>query len=158
MITYLAHRAVSAGKPGDHVGNPPYLAMRVGDREAERYGAHQRQIGQVIADAGTGVGRDFEPCTEPRKRGELVPDALMQLPHAELAAARPHRRRAAAGNYRYLDTGPPELRDTVAIVHVERLERFAARTKIQPAIGQHAVDVEHQKANGVPHACGGRAC
>jgi hypothetical protein len=38
--------------------------------------------------------------------------------------------------------------DAVAVAHVKDLEHLAARAEIQPPVGEHAVDVEHQQFDG----------
>ena len=79
MVTHLAHRAATAALPGHDAGGAAHLAVRVGHGEGEGDTPHQRQVGQVIPDAGAGRGLQTQPCAEPLEYGELVGDALVHV-------------------------------------------------------------------------------
>src|SRR5690348_14151759 len=53
----------------------------------------------------------------------------------------------AAGNDGDSDARGRDLLDAMAVTHVECLQQFAFRAVEKPAVGQHAVDVEHQQAH-----------
>ena len=82
------------------------------------------------------------------QRGELVVRALGDVADAELARAPRPRPRLAPGDDGDGDAGGRDLLDAVAVAHVEGLQQLALRAVVQPAVGEHAVHVEHQQ----PHA------
>ena len=75
----------------------------------------------------------------------LVGAALGHVAHPELAHARGHGRRAAAAGDRHRDAALHEQLQAVPVAHVERLERLPARGEVQPPVGEHAIDVEHEQ-------------
>ena len=123
----------------------------IGDGEGQRRGAHQRHIGEVIAHTGTGSRRQLQPRAEPPQRRELVGDPLQHVSHAELTAARGHHVRAPPGDHRDDEPGTLQLLESDAIAYVKGLERLAARAKVQPPVGEYAIDIEHEQADGGGH-------
>ncbi len=52
-----------------------------------------------------------------------------------------------AGQDRDVDAVAEQHLDAVAVAHVEDLECFTLRSVVEPPVGQHAVDVEHDQAD-----------
>ena len=121
--------------------------MGVSDRDREPGTSQHRQVGRVVADAGGLGGRDAELALQFRERGRLVLDALPDVADAELSCATFDRDGLAARDDRDRDAGAHCGNDTGAVTHVEHLHRFAVRAHVDPPVGQHAVDVEHQQAD-----------
>ena len=84
-----------------------------------------------------------------RSAASLSSHALADPGDAELAHAPLDRARLASGDHGDLQAGAQQLHDAGAVAHVKTFQLLAARGEIQPAVGQHAVDVEHQQADVV---------
>src|SRR5688572_25045664 len=132
---------------GHVIGRGYRRRMRIRYGEGEAHGAHHGDIGRVIADTGTLPRHDAEALANALDDAALVRDALVEAADAELRAASLHSSRSAAGKDHDLDAGREGLPDSMAVTHVKNLQLLAARTEPEPAIREHAVDVQHQEAN-----------
>ena len=79
------------------------------------------------------------------KRRAFVMHALLHMGDAEIAGAAQYDRRLARADDRGGDARLLQQLDAVAVEHVEALDDFAVGAKMQPAIGQHAVDIENHQ-------------
>ena len=76
---------------------------------------------------------------------QFIPAALDHGGHLQFAQARGRRRGAPAAESRHLHAGGHEQLDAVAVADVKYLECFSLGAEVQPAVGQHAIDVQDQK-------------
>ena len=87
-----------------------------------------------------------EDETTPNKRRHdpdyIVTNFTATTFDAELAAARGHRARAPAREHGAGDAGRGEHLHAVAVEGMERLQLLAGGPVPEPAVGEHAVDVE----------------
>ena len=77
--------------------------------------------------------------------GELVVLALVDVRDAELGHALGDDHAHARGDHRDFDVIGKQPLETETIVHVKRLELVAVLGVDQPAVGEHAVDVEDRE-------------
>ena len=129
---------------------------RVGHGHREAAARHHRQVRQVVAHECASFGREAELRREALERRELVRGALDHVRDRKLRGPALDRRRLASGKDRGGHARRLQHLHAVAVEDVERLERFALRTDVERAIGEHAVDVEDREANrasalGDPH-------
>ena len=103
----------------------------------------------VVAHARDRLRAERQNVQQLAQRRQLVLHALADPGHAELAHAPLDRARLPAGDHRDLQSGAQHLHDARAVAHVKTFQLLAARREIQPAVGQHAVHVEHQQADVV---------
>ena len=119
--------------------------MRIGDGGGETHRRHQRQVGRVVDDARAMQFRHRQPPGDPLERRDLVGAALHHGAYAQFAHAHGHRGRVPAAQRRDPNAGLHQQLDSVPVAHVEDFERFAARAEVQPAVGEHAIHIEHQQ-------------
>src|SRR6185437_12213973 len=65
--------------------------------------------------------------------------------HAQFTQTRRGLARAPAAEGGHLYAGGQNQLDSMAVAHVEHLERFAAGAEIQAPVGEHPVDVQDQE-------------
>ena len=156
-IAQLAHRARAAGQrahpmrgrlrpAGARPPPPPRSPTAVISGKSGVSSTMQAQFKRV----------DPEPLGQIAQRRDLVRAALDHVgtPSSRMRAV--DGRRAPAAERRHRHAAVHQQLDAVAVAHVERLERLAARREIQPPVGQYAVDVQDQRARS-SRASGRRA-
>src|SRR5208282_1011788 len=79
----------------------------------------------------------------------LVFNALVHLANAELATAARDCARAASRDHRDLYAGAAQGPDAEAVVHVKDLKLLAACPVVKLAVGEHAIHIQHEQANGL---------
>jgi len=124
------------------------FGVRVRHGERERNRAHERDVREVIANAGAGRRLDLQPRAKFLEHGELVLGALKDMHNAELAATDVDHLRLPTRDHRHLDPGLRNLFDAQAVTDVKQLQCLTARTEVEAAVGHNTVDVQHQHTNG----------
>src|SRR5580704_10948136 len=76
---------------------------------------------------------------------QLIAAALDHAGHAQFAQARRGRRGAPAAEGCHVHTGGQEQLDAMTVANMKYLERFPLGAEVQPAIRQHAVNVQDQQ-------------
>ena len=121
-------------------------------RTGEAAARQDRQVDDVIAHVSRRGLLQLERPQHVRKGGELVVGALYDVPDAELLGAFLDRLRLAAADDGGIKARHAQQMDAVAVEGVKGFQLLAARPIPQPAVRQHAVDVEDDEA----HALGPR--
>jgi hypothetical protein len=124
------------------------FGVGIGHSERKCHLAHERDVRQVIADAGAGGWLDLQPCAEFFEHWELVLGALVDVLYAELTATHFDHLRFPAGDHGNLNPGACDLLDAQTVADVKQLERLAARAEVEAPIGHDTVDIQHQQSNG----------
>jgi hypothetical protein len=126
--------------------------MSVAHCERQTYDTHQRYIRNVIAYASAGGGGDPQARPKTLEGSELILAALHDMRDPELATAERDHGRLSTRDHCNADAGSIELLQTITIADVEDLQLLAPGAEVQAAIGQHAIDIQHEQLNGCSRA------
>lgn len=147
-ITHLAHRTATAASGGRVMRCGASVRVCVRDGKSESDGAHEGNVGRVIAHTRADRGQKPELRAKACQRLKLVLDPLDHMADAELAAARADGRGAPPRDHCNLDAGSPQSFDAMTVAHVKCLQGLPAGAVVQAAIREHPVHIQHQKPNG----------
>jgi hypothetical protein len=122
--------------------------MGVGDGKRQSDLAQQWHVRRIITNERALRGRHTQPCRQGAEIAHFVGASLDHVPDAEFPAAARHGRRTAPGDDGDRDAGVRQRLQAVAVLDTEALQLLAARAVLHTPVGQHAIHVQDQQANG----------
>jgi hypothetical protein len=131
----------------------PHLGHGVRDRRGKSRTPEDRHVGKVVAHARGLAPRDRSLLDQPLDDGQLLPAGTFVARDAELFGTLMVGGRFAAAHEDHIDAGPDQHLDAELVGDLEALHLDLAavlrRAEIDAAVGQHAIDVEDDEADGL---------
>ena len=140
----LAHGTAPAARGGDVVHSAADVGNGIRRRRGQAAGTEHREIEEVVGEVGDLAGVELVTREEVAEGVELVLATLQHLVEAEIAAALLDDRARAGGEDADFDSRSGQQLDAETVAHVEDLDDFAFGVEPEPAVGEHAVDVEEE--------------
>lgn len=130
----------------------PDLRRGIGRSQGKPDSGQERNIRKVIPHVRHLLGREAVPAQEAGKEFDFVFDFLVNLLDSEVGHPGGNRRRGPPGEDRDPKPGPLGRGQGEPVLNVKDFLFLAARAVVKPAVGEDAVNVKHQEADGAGSA------